>query len=203
MRKVISALLSLALALCVVPTAAFAAEEEAPASVPTFDRYDFNDDGFIDALDVALLFRYYLINSADKVSDIIKLGVTDAISNKIAEFGDFNKDGRINTNDGAMFLKYVVNFTNCKIEDFEPQCYTAIVSESIEKGDVNGDGYVDAVDACNILSYYAVVSTGSDLTTSEQVVCRHKGDLNSDGVVDAVDASNALQKYAKNSASKK
>ncbi|MBP5578102.1 MAG: hypothetical protein J6X56_01260 [Ruminococcus sp.] len=199
MRKVISALLSAALLLCMMPAASVAAEKNAPITETSYERYDFNDDGYIDALDVAFLFRYYLIHSMEKVTDVINLGITDQISERIAQYGDFNKDGRINTVDGALFLQYVISFTDCKIQDFEPQCYTAIVSESIEKGDVNGDGYIDAIDASNILSYYSVVSTGSDITTSEQVVCRHKGDINGDGEVNAVDASQALAIYAKNS----
>ena len=199
MRKVISALLSAALLLCMMPAASVAAEKNAPITDASYERYDFNDDGYIDAIDVAFLFRYYLIHSMEKVTDVINLGITDQISERIAQYGDFNKDGRINTVDGALFLQYVISFTDCKIQDFEPQCYTAIVSESIEKGDVNGDGYIDAIDASNILSYYSVVSTGSDITTSEQVVCRHKGDINGDGEVNAVDASQALAIYAKNS----
>ena len=198
MRKVISALLSLALVLCMMPAAAFAAEKEAPVTDLSYEQYDFNEDGYIDALDVAFLFRYYLIVSMEKVTDVINLGMTDDIKERIAQNGDINRDGRINAVDGALFLQRVISFTNCKIEDFTPQCYTAIVSESIEKGDVNGDGYIDAVDASNILSYYAVVSTGADITTSEQVVCRHKGDINGDGYVDSVDASKALAIYAAN-----
>lgn len=200
MRKVISALLSVALALCAVPAAVFAAENEAFVPSATYERYDFNEDGYIDALDVAFLFRYYLITTNDKVSDTIRLGVTEDISKKIAEFGDFNKDGRVNSVDGTLFLKYVISFTNCKIEDFEPQYYSAIVSESVEKGDVNGDGVIDAVDASNILSFYAINSTGADIVKSSQLVCRYKGDMNGDGIVDSVDASQALKIYAKNSA---
>ena len=199
MRKVISALLSMALVLCAVPTAAFAAEE-APVTEAKFDDHDFNDDGYIDALDVAFLCRYYLISTTDKASDAMNLGITDKILKKVIEYGDFNKDGRVNLTDGTLFLKYVISFTDCKIENFEPQYYSAIVSESVEKGDVNGDGYIDAVDSSNILSYYAVQSTGADIITSGQLVCRYKGDINGDGMVDSVDASKALRIYAQNSA---
>lgn len=199
MRKVISALLSMALVLCAVPTAAFAAEE-APVTEAKYDEHDFNEDGYIDALDVAFLCRYYLISTTDKASDAMNLGITDKILKKVIEYGDFNKDGRVNLTDGTLFLKYVISFTDCKIENFEPQYYSAIVSESVEKGDVNGDGYIDAVDASNILSYYAVQSTGADIITSGQLVCRYKGDINGDGMVDSVDASKALRIYAQNSA---
>ena len=199
MRKVISALLTLVLAICAVPMTAFAAEQ-APVAEEKYDIHDFNEDGYIDALDVAFLCRYYLIKSADKVSDTMNLGINDKILTRVADYGDFNKDGRVNLTDGTLFLKYVISFTNCKIENFEPQYYSAIVSESIEKGDINGDGYIDAVDASNILSYYAVQSTGSDIVTSGQLVCRYKGDISGDGIVDSVDASKALRIYAQNSA---
>lgn len=199
MRKVISALLSMALVLCAVPTVAFAAEG-IPAAEAKYDEHDFNEDGYIDALDVAFLCRYYLISTTDKASDAMNLGITDKILKKVIEYGDFNKDGRVNLTDGTLFLKYVISFTDCKIENFEPQYYSAIVSESVEKGDVNGDGYIDAVDSSNILSYYAVQSTGADIITSGQLVCRYKGDINGDGMVDSVDASKALRIYAQNSA---
>ena len=199
MKKVISVLSSLVLALSVLPMTAFAAGNEAPVAEKSFNQFDFNEDGYIDALDVAFLFRYYLITTIDKVTDNITLGITEHISQRVRQFGDINHDGRVNTADGSLFLRYVLTNTNCKIEDFEPECYSAIVSESVETGDVNGDGIIDAVDASNILSYYALVSTEKNITTSQQLVCRYKGDMNGDGIVDSVDASVALKVYAENS----
>lgn len=61
-------------------------------------------------------------------------------------------------------------------------------------GDVNNDGYIDAVDASTVLSYYAKVSTNADggFTDSQKEVA----DVNHDGFINAVDASNILAYYA-------
>jgi hypothetical protein len=61
----------------------------------------------------------------------------------------------------------------------------------VQKGDINCDGYIDAVDASKVLSAYAKLST---LVNSP--VDYSLGDINDDGFVDAVDASVILAKYA-------
>lgn len=67
------------------------------------------------------------------------------------------------------------------------------------KGDVNLDGYVDAVDASMVLSYYAMVSTGKEgeFTDIQKAVA----DMDDNGIIDAVDASDILAVYAKLSVS--
>ncbi|MBR6968139.1 MAG: hypothetical protein IKH78_06350 [Ruminococcus sp.] len=62
------------------------------------------------------------------------------------------------------------------------------------KGDVNGDGEIDAVDASNVLSIYSRISTinGAKLTEAERDCC----DVNNDDNVDAIDASIILAYYA-------
>lgn len=64
-------------------------------------------------------------------------------------------------------------------------------------GEINGDGLVDAVDACLVLSEYATVSSGGSYTLRSSQ--RAKADLNGDDIVDAVDASLILNIYAVNS----
>ena len=61
------------------------------------------------------------------------------------------------------------------------------------KGDVNGDGMINAVDASNVLSIYARISTtnGAKLTETERDCC----DVNNDDSVNAIDASNILAYY--------
>lgn len=64
-------------------------------------------------------------------------------------------------------------------------------------GDVNGDGYTDAVDASFVLAEYAATSVGKPgVLTSAQ---KKSADMNKDGFVDAVDASIILGIYAANS----
>lgn len=61
----------------------------------------------------------------------------------------------------------------------------------VQKGDVNCDGFIDAVDATQILIAYSKNSTDST-----SYVGKTLGDYNGDGFVDAVDASQVLIKYA-------
>ena len=61
----------------------------------------------------------------------------------------------------------------------------------VQKGDINCDGYIDAVDASKVLSIYAKLST-----IINNPVDYSLGDINNDGFVDAVDASAILAKYA-------
>jgi|GEM_PF-4477481 len=61
-------------------------------------------------------------------------------------------------------------------------------------GDFNGDGSVDAGDASEVLSLYALISTGGVAgPTDEQLSF---GDVNSDGTVNASDASLILSYYS-------
>lgn len=65
------------------------------------------------------------------------------------------------------------------------------------KGDVNSDGYVDAVDASIVLKHYAAVSTEAEpVIPVEQ---RRTADLDNNGFIDAVDASVILRIYTENS----
>ncbi len=61
----------------------------------------------------------------------------------------------------------------------------------VQKGDINCDGFIDAVDASKVLSIYARLST-----IINNPVDYSLGDINNDGFVDAVDASAILAKYA-------
>ncbi|MDE6102402.1 MAG: hypothetical protein K2F73_05445, partial [Ruminococcus sp.] len=61
----------------------------------------------------------------------------------------------------------------------------------VQKGDVNCDGFIDAVDATQILIAYSKNSTDST-----SYVGKTLGDYNGDGFVDAVDATQVLIKYA-------
>lgn len=63
-----------------------------------------------------------------------------------------------------------------------------------ELGDVNKDGYVDAVDASNVLTAYANLSSGKDSGLTGAAAAA--ADVNGDKMIDAVDASNILAYYA-------
>ena len=67
------------------------------------------------------------------------------------------------------------------------------------KGDVNGDGFIDAVDASDVLAEYARLSSGGKAEFNGEQ--RLAADYNGDGFTDAVDASEILAKYASLSSS--
>jgi hypothetical protein len=61
-------------------------------------------------------------------------------------------------------------------------------------GDVNNDGKVNAVDASEVLTYYANISTNKEggFTDTQKLAA----DVNNDGLINAVDASCILSYYA-------
>jgi len=61
-------------------------------------------------------------------------------------------------------------------------------------GDVNNDGFVNAVDATNVLVEYAQTSTGGDSTFSD--LQKTLADIDKSGIIDAVDATYILSYYA-------
>ncbi len=61
-------------------------------------------------------------------------------------------------------------------------------------GDVTGDGFVDAIDASEIIEEYSRASTGLPLMFTKKK--KIMGDINHDGVVDSVDASSVLAIYS-------
>ena len=67
-------------------------------------------------------------------------------------------------------------------------------------GDVNDDGKINAIDASNVLSYYANISTNKDGGFNEAQ--KKAADVDKNNVIDAVDASQILSYYAYSSTTK-
>ncbi|EWM52387.1 dockerin type I domain-containing protein [Ruminococcus flavefaciens] len=61
-------------------------------------------------------------------------------------------------------------------------------------GDVNSDGYINAVDASSVLSYYARISTNQE--GGYDALQKLNADVNQDRSINAIDASNILAYYA-------
>lgn len=74
------------------------------------------------------------------------------------------------------------------------------VSEIPEYGDTNADGFVDAVDASNVLEHYSSLSTGGSGTLYKAVL--DYADFNQDGFIDSKDASEILAIYSEHSTQK-
>lgn len=68
------------------------------------------------------------------------------------------------------------------------------IIENDKLGDVNSDGYINAVDASSVLTYYALISTNQDGGYTEAQ--KLDADVNHDRLINAVDASNILAYYA-------
>ncbi|MDE6425511.1 MAG: leucine-rich repeat protein [Ruminococcus sp.] len=72
--------------------------------------------------------------------------------------------------------------------------FRVLENSLVTLGDVNADGFIDALDATDVLIEYASLSTaGISTFTDEQKI---SADVNSDGVVDSVDGSYILAYYA-------
>lgn len=67
---------------------------------------------------------------------------------------------------------------------------------NLSKGDVNGDNAINAIDASEVLTEYASVSSGRGSRFS--AAQKTAADMNTNGTVDAVDASIILGIYASN-----
>jgi hypothetical protein len=120
--------------------------------------------------------RYYLLDDNGKITDF-----TATLSDNYDSIKLFTSNNILITIDEE---KNVIFY----IDDNGDDVYDTLVS----KGDINCDGFIDAVDASKVLSIYAELSTQSN----NHIDYSH-ADMNSDGYVDAVDASAILAEYAR------
>lgn len=76
--------------------------------------------------------------------------------------------------------------------EFASKCKFITVGE--RKGDINGDGIIDAVDSTLVLMHYASMSTDGTGTIEDDKLS--VADYNGDGFIDAIDATAILVHYA-------
>ncbi|MDE5557026.1 MAG: hypothetical protein K2J32_04940 [Ruminococcus sp.] len=164
------------------------------------DIHDLSDDVNIEIRDNGMLL---------KSNGHIKAGLTPYCY-QLDEDGHFKFDDSYN-----MYVENVSSqYTNAYIES-DNNVFVSIENQEIiyyidkngdntyddkvEKGDVNCDGLIDAVDASLVSAKYAINSTDS----SEYLgIGKALGDYNNDGLIDAVDASLILARYAELSTTK-
>lgn len=72
-----------------------------------------------------------------------------------------------------------------------------VYETEIKRGDINGDGLIDASDASRILQVYSELSVSHTSDLDEAITIL--GDYNNDGRIDAEDASSVLKLYTTNS----
>ena len=75
-----------------------------------------------------------------------------------------------------------------------------VIEELDTLGDVNSDGYINAVDASSILAYYARISTNQEGGYDDMQ--KLNADVNHDRLINSIDASNILAYYAYTSTTK-
>ncbi|EWM54740.1 dockerin type I domain-containing protein [Ruminococcus flavefaciens] len=112
-------------------------------------------------------------------------------------FVDFHSDtlcGDFTINDFCVVSANSDNITeNSSVEMDKDHTLHAVWEKTVNLGDVNNDGQVDAVDASSVLAYYARISTNQNGEYTEEQ--KLAADVNDDGQINAVDASNILAYY--------
>ncbi|MDE5946539.1 MAG: hypothetical protein K2G63_04435, partial [Oscillospiraceae bacterium] len=137
---------------------------------------DLNQDGIVDMADVEIMREWLFVTDDNLTDEQIEF---------IKTYGDLDGDG--------ICASY---------EDFVELTRLVVGNpENTELGDVNHDGFVNAIDATMISCYYAAYSCNeSDYYTEAEHENFHTyGDWNGDGRVNAVDASHILIAYAERS----
>ena len=143
---------------------------------------DINQDGIINSTDADLLLdfisEYYYYNE--------KIYTEEEVQNYFT-YGDINGDGDVYFDD--LMLMGEIN---------------SDITLNTEMGDVNHDGYVNAIDATAVLCYYGDLSTDNydKYTEAQHENFQTYGNMTKaelgDDKVDALDATWILLKYAEN-----
>lgn len=74
------------------------------------------------------------------------------------------------------------------------QLFIGDITQNLKLGDVNGDGAIDAIDASNVLEYYAYTSVSNAFTQTDKF--KDVSDVDGNKDVNAIDASVILKYYA-------
>ena len=132
------------------------------------------------------------MDEADKVFSEIKAGTTDE-STAIDKYFKMVNGSEISiTGPKSALAKF--NWQNSTWDIYIDNDGDNDFETAIQKGDVNGDGIIDARDAADILTAFAQFSVKEGMRLS-----KYYADINDDGVIDARDASDLLAEYAKKS----
>ena len=129
--------------------------------------------------------------------DCVIYGEGFTICNSITEPDDINGDYIPN------YSGTICGYDNSTAEKYAKDCgykFKSLGKAPNRLGDINDDEKINAVDASEVLSYYARISTNKDGGfTDEQ---KKAADVNKDGLINAVDASCILSYYAYTSTTK-
>ena len=126
----------------------------------------------------------------EKYAEIIgnRLGISDRDELKKILSSSWSTDTEL-----EIGQPYALRYSSTN-DSFASQC---TLMTFFQKGDVNGDGLVDAVDATQVLIHYANLSTGGNGTIDADKLL--VAEYNGDGLIDTVDAAAILIYYAEQS----
>jgi hypothetical protein len=181
-------------------------ESENSSDMKSKNYYDYDSEKITSELNMPE--KYYRINAENNDFAFYKKSEIDADGNakdiyvKLASI-DVEIDPSITDEDAIVRLYQLISVWT----EQNPLVYSGITFrhgpapgskiETIEietLGDVNADGYINAVDASSVLAYYARISTNQigEYTEDQKL----SADVNHDKMINAVDASNILAYYA-------
>ena len=181
-------------------------ESENSSDMKSKNYYDYDFEKITSELNMPE--KYYRINAENNDFAFYKKSEIDADGNakdiyvKLASI-DVEIDPSITDEDTIVRLYQLISVWT----EQNPLVYSGITFrhgpvpgskiETIEietLGDVNADGYINAVDASSVLAYYARISTNQigEYTEDQKL----SADVDHDKMINAVDASNILAYYA-------
>lgn len=173
MKKLTAFLSAMALGFTAAPMAAFA-ETSDDTVTAEIQMGDVNADGRIDGVDATLTLRYYTLMISDV--DFADIPYSDTI----VKYGDANGDGVVDGVDASWILRKYTEYLSESTEgdvnrdgvvDMTDAClilygYTRLVvgddvadipyyDNIVKYGDMDGNGYVDHIDATIALQLYS------------------------------------------------
>ena len=141
----------------------------------TFTRLDISGDGNVNMKDIGYFAEAYICKKTNYLGEI-----SYANREEIEEYAE--RMVKLYTGQEFSF-KTMMNY----IDSGMP-----IPNDKVIKGDVNGDGTVDSIDAIKVLQYYANNLVG----ITQPVIDENAADINEDGVIDSKDSVGILVEYA-------
>lgn len=191
--------------------------KESFESGDTWDLYDLNKDGEVDAYDAYVCDEYLsdLFKGTPREYSVIPDDIWEYLDEKL----DLDKDGLAGDYVDCSIVKMVIMDSGFEeLSQYEKDKYflellekknistTAEASKFMAKvcggknaGDVDLDGTVTAADATEVLVYYSDMSVKADISVIQEAKMDRMADINGDGSVDCADATDILQTYAENS----
>jgi len=175
----------------------------------TFNNLDDNENRYyyyasrVNFITGEFTFPWQSIMTEGTCKDAIKIKIsndgilfttTDSTVKNNIELGKWSDGLPVGTNRLKIFAS---NNVMIRCKENSDEIYFAIGENfdiPVETGDVNCDGYINAVDASYILSDYAYAATGQKTFLNVKLA-----DYNGDDAVNAVDASFVLSEYARRS----